>query len=245
LSGAGSGSRGVTEILSAAEAELDRRSDGRAFTAGRILCDLQRQGSSLACVLEYPRASERSDSSTQRRGAPGAARTAALAGFAVIQGERIRAYLKGEDLLGISLLRNMLGVEQLMLQDRNGGSAVLEIREGGTRLRPVWDEDGSLRALEIHARVVASLIEGDSGGWGDLYLDDLTARLESAVSDRLRSLLRRSKILKSDFLGLGQRIEAESPMAFRRLGVSFEEILPELEISLTVQGTLQHEYDTK
>ena len=245
LSGAGSGSRGVTEILAAAETELDRRSDARAFTAGRIIRDLQRQGSALACVLEYIPSSERSDSSTQNRGTPGTARTAALAGFAVVQGDRIRGYLKAEELLGVSLFRNMLGVEQLSLRDRNGGAAVLEIHEGGTRLRPVWDEDGALRALEINAHVVASLVEGDNGGYGDLYIDDLTARLESAVAEQLRGLLRRSKILRSDFLGLGPRVEEASPLAFRRMGRSFDDVLPGLEISLTVRGTLQHEYDTK
>ena len=245
LSGAGSGNRGITEILAAAEAELDRRGDARAFTAGRILHDLQQQGSALAAVLEYTAASEKPGSSTQRRNLPGTARTAALAGFAVVQEDRIRGYIKAEELLGVSLLRNTLRVEHLTLQDRNGGTAVLEIREGSSRLRPVWGEDGSLRALEIQAHVVASLVEGDSGGYGDLYIDDLTARMESAVSEQIRALLRRSKLLHSDFLGLGPMVERASPLRFHRLGMSFAELLPELEISLTVKGSLQHEFDTK
>lgn len=235
LSQAGSGSRGITEILAAAEAELDRRSDARAFTAGRLLQDLQRQGSALACVLDYRSAAERGEDEN--------ARTAVISGFAIVQGERVRMYLNKEALLGISLLRNCLGVEQLTLQDRNGSPAVLELRGGGTRLRPVWTEDGSLRGLEIGVKVDAVLLEGDSSGRRDLYLDDLTAKLEAAISEQLRGLLRRSKLLRADYLGLGARVEAAAPLAYRRLSRPFRELLPEIEISLTVQGTIQHEYD--
>ena len=242
LSGAGSGTRGITEILSAVQTQLDQISGSGAFTAGRVLQDLQQHGSALACVLTYTEASERAESAADARGGS-PARTAALAGFAVIQDETVRTYLKAEELLGISLLRNRMGVQSLTLRDRNGSNAALEIRQGSTRLRPVWTEAGALQGLDISATVKAVLLEGGGEGVKDAYIDDLTARLESAVAEQLRGLLRRCKLYQADFLGLGDRVEAASPLAFRRLEKPFAELLRELEISLSVQGSIQHEYD--
>lgn len=243
LSGAGSGTRGITEILSAAQTQLDRSGGRGAFTAGRVLQDLQQHGSALACVLTYTEASERAESAADARGSGSPARTAALAGFAVIQDDAVRTYLKAEELLGISLLRNRMGVQSLTLRDRNGLNAALEIRQGSTRIRPVWSETGALQGLDISATVKAVLLEGGGEDIKDAYIDDLTARLESAVAEQLRGLLRRCKLYRADFLGLGDRVEAASPLAFRHLEQPFAELLPELEISLSVQGAIQHEYD--
>jgi len=235
LSGTGSGSRGITEILSALETELEQRGDSRSFTAGHVLQSLEQRGSALVCLLDYTRAAE--------QGKKGPAQTAVLSGFAIVQDGQARAYLKAEELLGVNLLRNHLGVDQLTLRDLNNRSAVLEIRRGSSRLKPLWAEDGSLHGLDLTVKVEAALLEGDNRALGDEYLDDLVAKLEAAVSGQLRSLLRRAKLLQADYLELGPRVEAASPLAFQRLERPFSELLPELEISLTVQGSIQHEYD--
>ena len=148
-----------------------------------------------------------------------------------------------EELLGVNLLRNRLGVEQLSLRDMNGSPAVLEIRRGSSRLTPRWAEDGALRGLELTVKVEAALLEGNSRAIDEDYLDDLAAKLEATISGQLRSLLRRAKLLRADYLELGPRVEAAAPLAFQRLEAPFSELLPGLEISLTVQGSIQHEYD--
>ena len=233
MSEVGNGSRAVTEVLNAVRGELDARSDSRAYTAGQILRDLQRQGSALLCVLRGGAAAEDGTD----------ARTALPAGFAVVKDGTVCSWLGTEALLGISLLRNRFGVQELTVSDRSGRPATLELRQGSSRVRPVWDENGALRGLDITARFTASLLETAESPLSEPYIDDLTARLESAVSERLRVLLTRSKSLQADFLGLGPRVEAASPLAFRRLETPFPELLPTLEISLTVQSRLLHEYD--
>lgn len=233
MADAGSGSRAITEVLDAVRGELDSRSDSRAYTAGQILQDLQRQGSALLFVL---RGGEAAEDATE-------ARTALPAGFAVVKDGEICSWLGPEALLGVSLLRNRFGVQELTIADRSGIPATLELRQGSSRVRPVWGEEGELRGLDITARFTASLLETGESPLSEPYVDDLTARLESAVSERLRVLLTRSKDLQADFLGLGPRVEAASPLAYRRLDVPFAELLPKLEISLAVQSRIQHEYD--
>ena len=236
MTGAGSGSRAITEVLNAVRGELDSRSDSRAYTAGQILQDLQRQGSALLFVLRSGTAAEHTEGADR-------ARTALPAGFAVVKDGAVCSWLGTEALLGVSLLRNRFGVQELTIADRKGIPATLELRQGSSRVRPVWDEDGTLRGLDITVRFAASLLETGESPLSEPYIDDLTARLESAVSERLRVLLTRSKSLQADFLGLGPRVEAASPLAFRRLETPFPELLPKLEISLTVQSRILHEYD--
>ena len=236
MTGAGSGSRTITDVLDAVRCELDYRSDSRAYTAGQILQDLQRQGSALLYVLRRCEAAENTAGASS-------AQTALPAGLAVLKGGEICSWLGTEALLGVSLLRNCFGVQELTLADRSGLPATLELRQGSSRVRPVWGEGGELRGLDITARFSASLLETAESPLSEPYFDDLTARLEGAVSERLRILLTRSKSLQADFLGLGPRVEAASPLAFRRLEEPFPALLPRLEISLTVQGRILHESD--
>lgn len=242
LSGAGSESRGVTEILDAVRAELDYRSQSLGFSAGQVLQDLQRQGSTLLCVLRYGDAAENTGEA-EEEASEEQIRTAAFDGFAVLREAEICDWLEPEELLPISLLRNTMGVQPLTIQDMNGKPAALEIRQGSSRVRPIWREDGSLQGLDITAKLRASLLEAPGSPLSDAYIDDLTARLEAAVSERLRGLLTRSKTLRADFLGLGPRLEQAAPLAWRRLETPFPELLGKLEISLTVQGRIQHDYD--
>lgn len=238
LTSAGDKRRGVTEILNTVRAELDYRSRSRDYHVGRILQDLERQGSALLCVLSLADAAEQRDEAGSA-----SPRTAAFAGFAVIRDGEIIDRLTAEELLPLGLLRNALGVQELSLQDANGDSAALEIRQGSSRVRPVWRDDGSLQGLDITVKLSAALLEAAGSPLSDRYIDDLTARLETAVSERLRALLLRSKALGADFLGLGPRVEAAAPLGFHRLETDFPSLLPMLEISLTVQGQIQHEYD--
>lgn len=242
LSEAGSGSRGVTEILDAVQTELDYGGRSRDYTVGRVLRDLHRHGCALLCAIRFTEAAEQPGSVGQGEAAD-APRTASLSGFALVRDGRVRAWLKPEALLGIGLLRGGLGVQTLSLTDMNGAQAALEISRGSSRIRPVWREDGTLQGLDITARVRASLLEAEGSPLSNAYIDDLTARLEGAVSEQLRALLTQAKALQADYLGLGEAVEAASPLSWRRLEEPFSALLPKLEISLTVQSAIEHEYD--
>lgn len=244
LSRAGGGSRGVTEILDAVRAELDYGGRSRDFTVGRVLRDLRRGGSALLCAIRFTEAAEQPGSAEQGSGEETEPiQTAVFSGFAVVKDGEVSAWLAPEAGLPVGLLRNSLGIQTLTLTDMNGADAVIEISRGSSRIRPVWREDGSLQGLDITASVRACLLEAEGSPLTNAYIDDLTARLEGAVSEQLRSLLTQAKSLEADFLGLGAAVEAASPLAFRRLDEPFSALLPKLEISLTVQSAIEHEYD--
>lgn len=89
----------------------------------------------------------------------------------------------------------------------------LEISQGGSQIRPLWAEDGSLHGLDVSAEVSASVADMEKSGNLDSpeYSDYITSRLEAAVSSRISAVLRLSQKLSADFLGLAGRIETQAP----------------------------------
>ena len=77
------------------------------------------------------------------------------------------------------------------------------------------------------------------------YADYLTGQLESYVSDRISYVLRISRQLNADFLGLAGTVERSSPSEYAAMDKPFTEIFPTLELRVTVKGQLSHSNDTR
>ena len=225
---------GVLLTLAPAEGEGPCLSaEGASVSAARALRELERSGSTLLWALDFRPASEENT------------RTAAPAGYAVIQSGRLRSFIEPEKALGVRFLRNQVGTDQLTVQDLNGLPVGLELSGGSLELRPVWSEEGQLQGLELSADVRASLLDapklGDAGA--EQYEDYLTAQLETAVSRQISAVLQLSKQWKADFLGLGPRLELAAPKECGGISPLLGKRLPELELSIAVRGRLGHTGD--
>lgn len=233
MEGAGGEDADIDRVLRSLETRLSARSPGVGFTAARALRELERSGSTLLWALDFRPASEENT------------RTAAPAGYAVIQSGRLRSFIEPEKALGVRFLRNQVGTDQLTVQDLNGLPVGLELSGGSLELRPVWSEEGQLQGLELSADVRASLLDapklGDAGA--EQYEDYLTAQLETAVSRQISAVLQLSKQWKADFLGLGPRLELAAPKECGGISPLLGKRLPELELSIAVRGRLGHTGD--
>jgi len=171
-------------------------------------------------------------------------RTAALDGYAIIRGGKVVDYIDRETALGADFLLNTVGIQDLVIRDRFGSPVTLEINSGSTRIHPLWAPDGSLRGIEIYAKVKASVLETGSAGLSAAEnADELTGQLESAVSERIGAVLWRARTLQADFLGLADRVEQATPLEYRRQEQPLGPLLPALELSIAVQGELSHSHD--
>lgn len=199
------------------------------FTAGRLLRQLERSGCGLACLLRLEETGDRAE------------KRPVIDSLAVIREGRLRAALGEDASLGAALLTNCLGSWELGLP--NGVRLLL--RQGGTRLEPLWSEDGTLRALKIRADVSASVLEAPAElDIADArFADRTTAQLEAAVSQRIQAALEQCRELGCDFLELGSRVEQASPRRARRLNASVAELLPGLELNVSVHGSLVQTLD--
>lgn len=169
------------------------------------------------------------------------------AGYAVIRDGKLCKFIEPEEAVAVGLLTGSLPITAITVTDRNGKNASLELNQGSAEIVPVWGGKGQLKGLNIQAQVSASVLETDNWQQGSSseYINHLTAQLESAVSQRLSSLLRTSMKLKADFLGLAGQVERKSPENYRLMSQSFSELLPGLELQITVSGQLSHTNDMK
>ena len=235
MEGASGSEAGITEILEAAGALQERRQGSRSSTAGDVQRSLLRSGAALVTALGYGDA------------AASETKTALPAGYAVLRDGRLAAWIEPDDSLGAELLRGGTGSRELSVLDLGGLPVSLELQRGTSRVLPVWNEDGSLRGLDILAEVQAAVLEtaADSADGLERYDDYLTGQLEAAVSERLRRILQLARQLKADVTDLGGRIEQADPRRWQALGQPLGELLPGLEISITVRGALTHSFDAK
>ena len=169
------------------------------------------------------------------------------AGYAVIRDGKLCKFIEPEEAAAVGLLTGRLPITDITVTDRNGKDASLELNQGSAEITPVWGGKGQLKGLNIQAQVSASVLETDNWqqGSSNEYINHLTAQLESAVSQRLSSLLRTSMKLKADFLGLAGQVERKSPENYRLMSQRFSELLPGLELQITVSGQLSHTNDMK
>jgi len=250
----GDGKRGISEILETVEVSSLRRGDSGIYTAADVLRDSMRWGSALICALECSSSSETPESGSNQIAQASSAQesdapqlTAAANGFAVIRAGKLCRYLSREQAIAVGFLRNDVGISDVQVRDKHGDLVVLEIDSGKSRISPVWSAPGELKALNVQTEVQASVIEISGGGelGSAEYTDHLTAQLEALISDYVKETLQASKDLKSDFLGLASAVERSNGEYFRLLDRPFPDLLPELELTVSVRGHLRHTNDMR
>ncbi len=228
----GNGEKGIADALSALEAD---RGDSKLSTAGAILRDLDRHGCALVRTVRLRDAAE-------EEGQP---RTVVPEGYGVLVDGQLRELIGPEEALGVALLTDSLQPSPLTLRDAAGRNVTVELQESSLRLDPARDGKGRLTGLNVTVRVRAVVLEID--GFPQIadeqYRSAVTARMEAELSQRIGGVLRLSRSLGADFLGLGRRLALAAPWRGGDLGRSLGPLLPEITLSVTVQGELMHSND--
>ncbi len=225
---------GISEVMAGIVQSGEQRGDCAVTTAAEVMRNILSRGSALVSALELTVPSDAADG-----------KTAVAGGYAIIKGGKLSGFLSREQAIGVGFLTGDSGVCSVTVDDGRGGKAALDITGGGTRVAPVWGEDGSIVRVNISASVKATVSEISAGADLDnaAYVQQLTGRLEGSVSEMINSVLRLSASLGADFLGLGERVERFDPERYRLLDRPFGELLPALEVQLSVSGTINHPND--
>ena len=263
----GDSSKGISEVMQTVHESFASPSNSQVFTVADTINSLLRYGSALVCAVECVPSSEsvspgksesaqggQEQNAQEEEGQNAQDKTqgenplmAVPAGYAVIRDGKLCKFIEPEEAVAVGLLTGSLPITDITVTDRNGKNASLELNQGSAQITPVWGGKGQLKGLNIQAQVSASVLETDNWQQGSSngYINHLTAQLESTVSQRLSSLLRTSMKLKADFLGLAGQVERKSPENYRLMSQRFSELLPGLELQITVSGQLSHTNDMK
>ena len=227
---------GLCDAMDTADRAARRRGDCGLTTAADIRRDGARFGSALVCALDLRPAAEQG-------GGEGGSLTAVPAGFAVLREGRLVRFLNTEQAIAAGILKNQIGLSEITVSDRRGKPAVLELKEGRSRIRPVW-EGGALRGLQVEVQLRGGVAELSAGS-APPDTDELTALLEEKLASAVSAALQASRELRADYLGLASHVERADPARFRALTQPFPDLLPELQLEVTVRARLDHARDRK
>lgn len=263
---------GISEILRGVSEFYDTRGGGNVYTLSDFTRDTLRHGSALVCALELTPAAQTAtaeddtadtpdteapstdtaadaDASADSEPTPADTPrlTAAGAGYAIMQDMKLVGYIDTDNALGISFLKNTVRQTDVTVEDARGSAVTLEINQGRCDITPRFTTDGALSRIDIAARVGATVLEADgTASFADsAYMDYLTGELESLVSQKISAILRLARSLRADFIGLGAAVEQASPESWARLERPFYELLPALEVRISVTGQITHSNDTR
>lgn len=260
---------GISEILRGVSEFYDTRGGGNVYTLSDFTRDTLRHGSALVCALELTPAAQAAPAEDGSTDAPDAENpsadntadasapadtpadtprlTAAGAGYAIMQNMKLVGYIDTDNALGISFLKNTVRQTDVTVEDASGNAVTLEINQGRCDITPRFTTDGALSRIDIAAHVGATVLEADgTASFADsAYMDYLTGELESLVSQRISGILRLARSLCADFIGLGAAVEQASPESWARLDRPFYELLPALEVRISVTGQITHSNDTR
>lgn len=231
----GDGNTGIGHILQGVKESFESHGSAKVFSLAELCLSLQRSGSGLLCAVELSESSESTEGEK--------AKTAAPAGFAIIREGRLCGFIDMEERAGLGLLLGNMPQIPLELKDSRGRDLVLELSSGSCRLSPLWSAEGTLVGIDVQAQVKASLLECHAQGQQEL--DYAVAQLEKEISRQLSVLLRQSMDLKADYLGIAGKLERADPKGYSSIEDSFMELLPALELELSVSGKLSHGNDVR
>ncbi len=221
----GDGRIGAAELLQALSDAAPAQDGGTLPSVSRIAGRLEKGDCALAAAIACVPSSERQEDERPL--------TLARAGWAVLCGGKLRAFIEPEDAPAVDLLGGAQGRHSFVVTDGQGQRVTLQTAPGHTSLRVLRDQDGAPEAIEMTVRLTASVAEID--GVGTLsdaaYADELSALLERELLRRAAAVLRLERELGADFLCLRERA-----------GLDTDELPP---IRLSVSVRVSHANDVR
>lgn len=216
-----SGGREITEYLSSIQRDSDLHGYTHVFNCGETARRLAESGAALICALGV--------AETDGSVFPDAqlADIAVPAGFGVLVGDRLAAYIDADDAPAACILTGNAGLTNIELAD-----VTVCINRADVKIKPLWSE-GRPSVLEISVEVNAVIAEAPND---DPDMEALAGLLEYELYERTERVLELEKALNADFLGLGASIRADSAQKFDALT---EPWLTDAELKLSVSAKVE------
>ena len=218
---AGEENRDVTQRLSALTETLSQQGGGAVFTCAETLAALADHGAALAAACSLEEDALRP------------------AGFAILKDGRAVGWIGLPEAQGVNLLCGLGGIGDVRLQ-----GATVTLSDCKTKIHPRWDGE-TLAGLDLSLQLRAVLTETD--GRRDETEAPARAALETELAETVRRrcerILRQSQTLRADFLDLAGHIRRESPEKWRRIAPEWNEALPDLPYTVTVDAVLDRTLD--
>ena len=197
------------ESLELLQQELVKSGEGRVFSAAEIFAAIQSRGCALTAAVRAVPTDLEGEQNAEKRIEP--------AGFAVLEGERLRGFVGGRTAEGLLLLLGESRGGTLSLPDGNGRA---ELRLGPARLRwrPCFDRAGRLTGAALRVERTATLTGLSSPA--EKRPPDWARQLEEAAQREQEAAIRAAWALMAslglDLADIEDRLTLSAPLRILR-----------------------------
>ena len=234
----GDGTHDAADELHALLRDLERQNGSQVFSATDVSRRLAESGAALIHAI-VPAESEGVNFSG------GGGLFMLSAGYGVLRGDQLIGYILGDAAKGVELLDHKLTGGPVSVRAGENGLVTLKLTGGETSIKPLWNADGSLRALQVEAKLQAAVaeLENPELSAAENFTGTVAELLSARAAGWLDRVLRFSAAQNADFLGLGQQLRRMYPQRFAAMPRPWQDTLPELDFEISVKTTIEHSYD--
>lgn len=236
----GDGTHDVADELHALLRDLERQNGAQVFSATDVSRRLAESGAALIHAI-VPANSEGVNFS----GIEGGGLFTLSAGYGVLRDDKLIGYILGDAAMGVELFdRKRIG-GPVSVRAGKDGLVTLKLTSGKTSIKPLWNTDGSLRALRVETKLQAAIaeLENPELSMEENFPDRVASLLSERAEGWLDRVLRFSAAQRADFLGLGQQLRRMEPRRFAEMPISWQDTLAGLQFEVSVQTTIEHSYE--
>lgn len=238
IQASGSGSYDITETLDATRRDVELHGASEMISCGDLARDLAERDAGLICAVrpaplegsllsgenkisnpnsggEAGPDTENSQDQQAQSGEQNASTPSTIlpAGYGVIVGDQVVAWLEQNAARGVNILRQRAGSGTIVVDTGQTGLVTLLIDGCACDYTPVFAPDGSLHTIAVDVQLKTAILElsDPDTAFTDEFIDSLQQQLSREVGLWVGAPLQLEQQLQADFLGIGPTLRKKAP----------------------------------
>lgn len=167
-------------------------------------------------------------------------------GYAIISDLKLAGFIGTDLSRGVNLIANTVGSSIVAVKDPAGQDVSLEIIDSNTKVIPYFNGD-DLEKVTLKTKVTSNL--GELQSQIDFFNENAISHMESQQSEILKNEMQKvlEKIidLRSDCLGICDRIRLKRPLKWIKIEDQWMQIFPDIKFDIQVESKILRTYELR
>lgn len=166
-----------------------------------------------------------------------------LGGYAVFKDLALKFITDLWEVRAINLLKKIPVKNPIELNDPNGYMVALDIYDSKADIKAV-KKDGELQAVKVEVVFSTNINEVHNAStlFTEEALDQLTDKQSNIIRSELEAVIKKAKEQNTDFVNFATTIETKQPILWRKYLDKWEEVFPNLPVSIEVRSKIHRSY---
>lgn len=169
-----------------------------------------------------------------------------ISGYAILKDFKLIDFLDIPNSRSYSFVTNKIKTGVIELKDQEEKNIGMDILGAKTKIVPIVKE-GHLLRIDIKTKKETNINEVQTRR--NIFQDETLCFLEQQQSEIIKKgieeCVQKAKDLNADFLGIGKAVKYRHPVLWSRMEYEWNEIFPQLDVSVTVESHINRTYDIR